>query len=63
MFAHQGWLILLVLIPAIIAGGIGTHRRSATRLALANISVAPVRGRRLRLGLWAAAAAPCGVAG
>src|SRR5688500_11392432 len=57
MFAQEGWLILLMLIPVIARAGIVVYRRRAARLAQANIAAGEVRGRRLRMMLWSGAAA------
>jgi Ca-activated chloride channel family protein len=57
MFEQQGWLLVLLLIPAIIGAGFVTYRRRSVRLVTAKILVAPVMGRHLRLGLWGGAAA------
>lgn len=57
MFAQEGWLILLLAVPIVIGAGVAAYRRRASRLAQANIAAGEVRGRRLRMALWAGAAA------
>ncbi len=57
MFAQEGWLILLLAVPIVIGAGVVAYRRRVARLVQANIAVGEVRGRRLRMTLWAGASA------
>ena len=57
MFAQQGWLFLLLVVPLVISIGLIAYRRRTARLTKLNIAARRVRGRRLRLSLWAGAAA------
>lgn len=57
MFAQEEWLLLLLLPLLVIGVGVFAYRRRQIRLEQAALAAGALRGRRLRVGLWAAALA------
>lgn len=56
MFSQESWLVLLGFVPAVLGAGILAYRQRVARLTRARIEALPVRGRGLRLSLWAGSA-------